>query len=229
VQDRLGVASVDEDTGQDTVTGAGAVFTGLGPYTLRNANPDYSDTLNPDATAEVAFSGDLGPAAVDKDAGSYRTSFAGFGFERFTSASNGMLDSLSAFLDWCAGLPAIDGDSDGVTNADDCVAADPGVWSAPGEIDDLMIGSTGYSWTEPVSGSGAVYDVLRSPTPLDFYDATCVVTGRDTTSAPFVPELDPSPAPGGVVYYLARARNECGQSSLGQNVDGSRRYGNACE
>ncbi len=56
------------------MTGQGTVFGGLGTITLKNANPDYSDAISPDATAELAFSGDKGNAGIDKNGGHYRTS-----------------------------------------------------------------------------------------------------------------------------------------------------------
>ena len=109
MQQRLGVASVTEDTGMVQVTGSGAAFGGLGPYGLQNQNPDYRDSISPDGTAELAFSGELddlsvADAGINKDGGWYRTSFLGFGVE---SAAAGETEAiLDAFLTWCDGLVA---------------------------------------------------------------------------------------------------------------------------
>jgi hypothetical protein len=228
MQDYLGVGAVTEDTAMDQVTGAGTVFTGLGPYGLKNRINDYSDAISPNLSGELAFSGDLGDAGVNRDGLAYRTSFLGFGFERLPFAAD--QDAvMSAFLTWCDGLPALDGDGDGVLNSDDCIDADPGVWGAPGEVTDLILNKSGeleFTWSEPVGGSTAEYDVLRSDDLNDWYNATCVASGVQTTSA-WSDSLNP--APGQIVFYLIRARNECGISVLGTNPDSSQRHGNACE
>ena len=67
----------------------------------------------PDATAEVAFTGDLGTTGINKDGGYYRTAFMGFGAERLFSPSD-LQNALSTFFGWCDGLSAVDGDADGV-------------------------------------------------------------------------------------------------------------------
>ena len=156
---------------------------------------------------------------------------AGYRDERNMVGVDGTSDKpeiLGAFLAWCAGLPDVDGDSDGWLNGVDCNAADPGVWTAPSPITDLMVGkgAAGFSWSQPASGSGAVYDVLRSTDPTDFYNATCVAAGVTDSSA-----LDDGavPEPGEPLYYLVGASNDCGVSTLGNNTDGSPRYGRACD
>ena len=228
MQDYLGVGTVVEDTAMDQVTGAGTVFAGLGPYGLKNRTNDYSDAVSPNLSGELAFSGDLGDAGVNRDGLAYRTSFLGFGFERLPFAAN--QDAvMSAFLTWCDGLPALDGDGDGVLNGDDCIDADPNVWGAPGEVTDLMLNKSGeleFTWSEPVGGSTAEYDSLRSYDWNDWYNATCVASGVKTTSAWTDSH---NPAPGQMTLYLIRARNECGMSTLGNFNDGSQRHGNACE
>ena len=54
----------------------------------------------------------------------------------------------------------------------------------------------------------------------------CVAIGVTDTTAPADP-LDPEP--GQMSFYLVGARNECGLSTLGENLDGTARYGTACE
>ncbi len=170
------------------------VFGGLGAITLKNINPDYSDSVSPDATAELAFSGDQGDAGIDKNGGFFRTTFLGFGLERlFTSADRSR--TLLTFLQWCDGLAGVDGDGDGVANGADCVPGDSTAWTAPSPVTDLALGSgaTGFSWSQPASGGGAVYDLLRSTDPGDFWNATCVASGVSQTSVPAALDTDPAP------------------------------------
>jgi hypothetical protein len=230
MQQELGVASIDEDTGQNEVIGVGTVFGVLGPdpITLKNINPDYSDSMTPDATAEVAFTGDLGTTGINKDGGYYRTAFMGFGAERLFSPSD-LQNALSTFFGWCDGLAAVDGDADGAINGTDCAPGDPDAWTVPSPVTDFqMSGSVagGFSWSQPVSGSGSVYDVLRSRDLADFWNANCVAAH---VSGP-PPWDDPvDPVPGELFYYLVRARSACGTSTLGNNLDGTARHGTACE
>ena len=226
MQERLGVGSVVEDTGQSTVTGAGSVYGALPLMPLANLNPDYRDVISPDLTAELAFAGDLGDAGIDKDGASYRTSFLGFGVESAGTGSKGPI--LDAFLTWCDGLPAVDGDLDGVLNGDDCAPSDPNSWGIPQPITDLTLGkgAIGFSWSEPVGGGGSTYDVLRSDDPTDFLNATCVAAGSTRREAP--PDTA-EPASGELLFYLVGARNGCGVSTLGENLDLTPRYGTACD
>ncbi|MDX1390441.1 MAG: hypothetical protein R3344_14725, partial [Acidobacteriota bacterium] len=198
MQERLGVATVTEDTGMTQVTGQGAAFGGLGPFGLQNQNPDYRDTISPDATAEVAFAGDLGDAGVSKDGGWYRSSFLGFGIESVAAGETRQI--LGAFLNWCDGLGAVDGDGDGILNGDDCAPGDPDAWMNPEPITDLRLGkgAVGFSWSQPVSGGGSYYDVLRSRDATEWYDASCVLAGADETSG--VPDPE-APGPGEAFFY----------------------------
>ncbi len=175
MRQRLGVSSVVQDTTQSQVTGQGSVFTGLGTINLRSSTRDYSDRVTPDATAELAFSGNMGNAGIDKNGGYYRTSFLGFGAERLFSATN-RAQALLKFLQWCDGLAGVDGDGDGVANSADCMPGDPQAWGPPSPVTDLMpgTGEVRFSWTQPASASGAVYDVLRSDKATDFWNATCL-------------------------------------------------------
>ena len=100
MQNYFGVSSVVGDTGQTTVTGSGSVFSGLGPYTLSYPSTNYSDNIAPDASAELAFNGDVGDAAVNKDSGIYRTTFLGFPFEAIPDLGD-REDVLYRFLMWC--------------------------------------------------------------------------------------------------------------------------------
>ena len=102
----LGVSSVNGDVAQKTVTGAGSVF-GLGSianYPFYN----FSDLISPDVTAESAFSGDKGNAAIDKNGGIYaQPILASVGSHRYlgeSPASSGCIPKLASLFSW--GLPA---------------------------------------------------------------------------------------------------------------------------
>jgi hypothetical protein len=225
---RLGVATIAQDVEQDQVTGQG-VFGALGTVNLKNTNRDYSDRVNPAATAALAFSGNHGNAGVDKDGGHYRTAFLGFGLERLFTGDD-REEALLTFLQWCDGLAAIDGDGDSVANAADCVPGDSAAWTAPSPVTDLTLakGTTRFQWSQPVSGGGAVYDLLRSEDPADFWNATCIASGTPATTVPAAWESG-SPAPGEIFFYLVRARSACGTAPMGHRSDGTPRQGTACE
>ena len=101
MEDYLGVAEVEDDTSQVTVTGRGIVFEGLGPYDLDYPFNNYSDTITPRPAAEVAFEGDQGPAGVSYSFGGFRTAFLGFPFEAIpTDAHRSAV--MAAFLERCS-------------------------------------------------------------------------------------------------------------------------------
>ncbi len=97
----LGLGSATSDQNQATVTGTGSVFSGYGPYTLNYPFSNYSDIIIPDGTAELAFDGDQGNAAIDKNNGTYRTTFWGFPFEALPNDSD-RADTLGRFLSLCS-------------------------------------------------------------------------------------------------------------------------------
>jgi hypothetical protein len=229
IEQELGVGSYTEDTEQGEVTGQGSVFGSLGTITLKNVNPDYSDTISPGGTAELAFSGDIGDAGVNKDGGFYRTAFMGYGAERLFSSSD-LENVLSTFLGWCDGLPDVDGDSDGVLNGADCAPGDAEAWTAPSPVSDLRLGKGGtyeFAWSQPVSGGGAIYDLLRSTDSADFWNAECVAGGIEALGVPAGWDIDP--LPGEFFSYVVRARGDCGTSTLGDGPAGAPRHGTACK
>jgi hypothetical protein len=79
-QNYLHIASFVSDISQTTVTGQN-VFGGLGPYSLSYPFTNYSDTVNPDAQGQVAFTGNYGNAAVSFDGADFNTVFLGYPFE----------------------------------------------------------------------------------------------------------------------------------------------------
>ncbi|MCP4549383.1 MAG: hypothetical protein GY835_23255 [bacterium] len=108
MQTYLGLASATNDTSQTTVTGSGSVFSGLGPYSLNYPFNNYSDTMSPHASAEQAFSGNAGGAAIFKDGGTYRTVLFGFPFEAVPSAYDRQQVMLRVFAN-CGGVIFSDG------------------------------------------------------------------------------------------------------------------------
>ena len=110
MQQYLGVATATGDVGHAQVTGAGAVFGGLGPYTLDPTQIDVgyaatdSDIITPTLSAELAFSGSKGNAGVAHDGGRFRSIYMGFSLEAITSAG-GRKSVLQKATDWCNALP----------------------------------------------------------------------------------------------------------------------------
>jgi len=98
----LGVGNIADDNGGYTsVTGAGSVYGGLGPYTLSYPFTDYSDTITPGNGGELAFDGNNGrDAGVDK-AGGYHTTFLAYPLEAKNQA--GRTAVLNAFFNACEG------------------------------------------------------------------------------------------------------------------------------
>jgi hypothetical protein len=83
-QNYLHIASFTSDINQTSVTGQN-VFAGLGPFTLSYPFTNYSDTVNPNAQGQVAFTGNVGNAAVSFD-GDFNTVFFGYPFEALPQA-----------------------------------------------------------------------------------------------------------------------------------------------
>jgi hypothetical protein len=116
----LGVGTFTSDNGTYTsVTGMGSVFGGLGPYSLSYPFTNFADTLSPGGSAELAFDGNNGiDAAINKDNGTYRTSFFGYPFEAISSAA-GREEVMQTVVDWC-GVGAPSGTLEGqVTDSTD--------------------------------------------------------------------------------------------------------------
>ncbi|MBU0719657.1 MAG: hypothetical protein KJ749_15540, partial [Planctomycetes bacterium] len=102
MSDYLGAASIINEVGHTTVTGEGTVFAGRGPYALSYPFSNFSDAVSPDGTAELAFSGTGGDAAIAKDNGTYRSTYWGFPFEAVPTATqrNELMDVV---VRWCRG------------------------------------------------------------------------------------------------------------------------------
>jgi subtilisin family serine protease len=104
IQNYLGVGSYYQDLSYYTVTGQGAAFSGLGPYTKTFSA--YDDGLSPAPGAEVAFGwqgtilNGSGDAGVSKIGPNYRTIFLGFPFEALPTpeARRDVMDAAVDFL-----------------------------------------------------------------------------------------------------------------------------------
>jgi PKD repeat protein len=105
MQDYLGVGNAVSDLGHTVVIGSGTVYGGLGPYTLDYPYWNWSDLVEPDITAEVAFNGDLGNAGVSKSTLTYLTTYLGFGFEAISDVLD-RRDVLNAFFESCPDDPS---------------------------------------------------------------------------------------------------------------------------
>jgi hypothetical protein len=117
-----------------------------------------------------------------------------------------------------------------VTNANDCDDGAADVWAVPGEVRNLLFrDDQTLAWTAP-SDPGAtsvVYDVVRSDDPVNFVSgAVCIVSDDVNQTAADAP----SPLPGEVFFYLARAENGCpgGEGTLGTDSSGVPRPGRSC-
>jgi len=119
--DYLGISGATGDVSQTTATGTGPVFGGRGPYTLSYPFTNYSDQITVGADAELAFDGDQGNAAADKDSGLYKTTFWAFPFEAVASAAD-RNDLMATFLAWCPSsvteCQTTPGDMDGDSDVD---------------------------------------------------------------------------------------------------------------
>jgi hypothetical protein len=96
----LGVGAASPNVANSIVTGQGSVFGGLGPYNLSYPFENRSDLISPNSNSELAFSGDRGNAAVNKDGGEYRTTFMSFPWEVLPTVIDRQV-TLASFLSWC--------------------------------------------------------------------------------------------------------------------------------
>lgn len=214
----LGASSVASDVSQATVTvEPGSAFDGLGPYTLSYPYSNYSDRIEPDATASVSFVGNAGNAAIEKDAGLYRTAFWGFGIESLPTPADREA-ALTHFLAWCESLQTADFDGDGAVNRDDCAPDDPLTTLAPSGVADFHVDGEALLWSADPQATR--YDVLRADDVL-FSTSQCVASGLTSPGA-----LDPT-QPTAISFYLIRSENAC-EATLGRRSDGSPRTVAAC-
>ena len=191
----LGASSITSDVSQTSVTGLGSVFTGLGPYSLSYPFLNYSDRILPDASAENAFGGDQGNAAVDKNGGTYRTAYLGFPVEAIALPADRQ-QVLGTFLNWCSATVVVPPVPHGVqasfgTHADKVQVT----WSASVE-------ATYYEVYRNSSDSAAGASLLFSPTATLFDDTTAVT--------------------GSIYWYFVKACNTAGCSGFSLSDSGYR-------
>ncbi len=116
------------------------------------------------------------------------------------------------------------------TCALDCRPADAAIWSAPGDVADLVVTRDpvhNLSWGPPANPGATTiaYDVLTSRVANDWsiFEAMCVESdGTDTLA------YEASvPVPGHAYYYLVRAEGPCG-TNFGSDSAGTPRVGRSC-
>src|SRR5207249_2013777 len=127
-------------------------------------------------------------------------------------------------------LAAIDSDGDGFGSAVDCNDQNDQVWALPGEVLQLRIAADKLtlSWDPPAVLGGVAssvrYDTLRSTSPSNFASLPWVACsdpeGLTTSSTETA-----TPPVGTAFFYLVRAKNDCGDGSLGTSSDGTPRAG----
>lgn len=76
----LHIGSYSEDEIHTSVTGLN-IFEGLGPYSLHYPFENYSDVVNPDGQSLLAFSGDMGDAAISYVGETFQTVFLAYSLE----------------------------------------------------------------------------------------------------------------------------------------------------
>ncbi len=102
----LGLDSGVNDLGfYSVVSGAGAAFSGLGPYNLSFPFSDYSDVLTPGNAQNALVASNGKVAGISKDAVVYKTVFLAMAWEGLPS--NGRMETMQAFLDWCDQPPPV--------------------------------------------------------------------------------------------------------------------------
>ncbi len=173
IDNYLGVASYTSDVAQTSVTGAGSVYSVVGgPHTLSYPGSNFSDLITPDAApAELAFSGNAGDAAVDKDSGVYRTAFLGYPFEALPAGAV-QEDVMLTTLNWCGSGAATGTLAGSVSDIDSGLGIDGAAVTAV---------SGAYMRTVPTDGAGD----YTMQVPIGTYDVTADATGylSDTVTA----------------------------------------------
>ena len=128
-----------------------------------------------------------------------------------------------------------DSDGDGVADAEDCAAANPGVWAPPAPPRTIRLQQTGGSagttfivWSRPGNAGAATpgFDVIRSANvaafDLDEPTATCLESNDATDTLATDDDI-----PARLFAYLVVARNACG-TNPGTDSTGTPRIVRSC-
>jgi len=118
----------------------------------------------------------------------------------------------------------VDSDNDTLIDVLDCADADPGTQYFPIETSNLLVGGppTSVSWTSQnaTTGTSTRYDVVTGSlgdllASRDYSAASCMASAVNGSST-----LDPAPNPpaGSGIYYLVRAKNNCGPGTYGDST-----------
>lgn len=94
----LGIESFTSDVNQSTVTGTGKIFGDLGSVLLDYPFTNYSDIVSPSPAGELAFSGNMGDAGINKEGVLGGTVFLGFPIEAMSTSDQQSL--IAALLSW---------------------------------------------------------------------------------------------------------------------------------
>ena len=155
----LGVGDYTSDVYHTTMSGAGTLFEGLGPYTLGYGsvnNYNYSDYVTPTASALTSFTGNMGSAGVYRDTGTYLTAFLGFPLEALPYGHS-RERAIGRFLQKCGVPVRYDTKSDFNNDAE----SEPIKFaSSTGMVS--WLDTTASTWTEVWMGSGSYQYVPRS-------------------------------------------------------------------
>ncbi|RMF74371.1 MAG: hypothetical protein D6738_06550 [Acidobacteria bacterium] len=119
-----------------------------------------------------------------------------------------------------------DDDNDGVNDGSDCAPFNAAVWSAAGEASGLLwaAGSkTTLTWTP--GAQAEVSNVYRGSFAATF-DPAWTCRAADVTGSSF--EETDTPAAGAGFHFVVTGENVCGESTAGQDSDGTDRSVDPC-
>jgi len=118
-----------------------------------------------------------------------------------------------------------DADLDGVADACDCAASNPGAFEAPVEVPTIRLSGAapttlGWSSQAGTAGSGTTYTLVSGEISAlradGGFDASCTLA--DGLAAPEMVDTRPDPPRGSGYYYLVRASNACGAGTFGNGT-----------